>query len=302
MRRLFSDRYKDLIHTGNGEPVDEITGDVPYSLKGRVADVMLDFREPCLVSPNRYDDTVVEDDALNLAVEALNNHLGYELINLYSLMYGTCLGDAAPLQNLFTPYLFDLIELQYDELSDEPENGKEGFRKEINETFRENDSPWMFADGRLLKIDSKQFEQDLKLKALETLRQLRDAEPIYQAAYDELVKAVEFLEKGDLAEAVGNAEKSYESILKVICGDEAKDYAANRLTKMIVEKESLPLPEGLKGDAFQSNVLMSLPTIRNKAAAHGAGPMGNELDKPLANLAVNLACALDLYLIQETSS
>ena len=169
-------------------------------------------------------------------MEALNNRHGYELITLDPLMCGTPLGSAAPLQNLFTPYLFDLIELQYDELSDEPENGKEGFRKEINETFRENDSPWLFADGRLVKIDSKQFEQDLKLKALEMLRELRDAEPAYQAAYDELMKAVEFLEKGDFAEAVGNAEKSYESVIKVICGDGVKGYAANQLTKKIVEQ------------------------------------------------------------------
>lgn len=300
MKYLFSERYKGLIHTGDGEPVDEITGDVSYDLKGRVARVMLDFSEPCLIRPDRYDEMTVESDALELAVDAFNKRLGYNLVSLDPMMHGACFGEVAPLQNQFTPYLFDLIELQYEKLSDNPENGKEGFRKEINATFRENDSPWMLADGRLVKIDSAQFEQDLKLKALETLKELQDAKPVYQAAYDELVKAVEFLENGDFAEAVANAEKSYESVLKVICGNGTEGDTARKLTAKVTGK--LSLPEGLKGEAFQSNVMMSLPTIRNKAAAHGAGRMSNELDKPLANLAVNLACALDVYLIQEATS
>lgn len=46
---------------------------------------------------------------------------------------------------------------------------------------------------------------------------------------------------------------------------------------------------------------MSLPIIRNKAAAHGSGTTGREINGPMANLAVNLACALDTYLIQETT-
>lgn len=261
---------------------------------------MLDFREPCTVQPDRYNPMTVQTDALSLAMDDFEDVIGYDIVGVGYTAFGYDEADA--LKKLFTPYLFDLIELQYSELSDSRKDGKEDFRKEINQVFRENDCPWLLVDGRLVKIDSKQFEQDLKLKALEMLRELRDAEPAYQAAYDELMKAIEFLEKGDFAEAVGNAEKSYESVLKVICGDEVKGCAANQLTKKIVDGEILSLPEGLTGDAFQSNVLMSLPTIRNKAAAHGAGSMSNELDKPLANLAVNLACALNTYLIQESAN
>lgn len=52
--------------------------------------------------------------------------------------------------------------------------------------------------------------------------------------------------------------------------------------------------------AVQSGVLMSLPIIRNEAATHGSGATGREMSGPMANLAVNLACALDTYLIQDT--
>ncbi len=300
MKHLFSERYKDLIHTGNGKPVDEITGDVPYDLKRRIADVMFEFRETCLVRLNRYDDMMVEDDALNLAVESLNDRLGYELINLDPLMHGTCFGEAAPLQNLFTPHLFDLIELQYGELSDNREDGKEDFRKEINRVFRENDCPWLLVDGHMVKIDARQFEQDLKLKALELMKDLADANSVYQGAYEELCKAVEFLGRDDYPEAVTNAAKSYESVMKLVCGlDNAN---AGKLTEKIVNGGHLDLPSGIAPTAFNDKVLMSLPFLRNHAAAHGAGTGSTQLSKPLANLAVNLACALDTYLVQETAN
>ena len=53
--------------------------------------------------------------------------------------------------------------------------------------------------------------------------------------------------------------------------------------------------------AVQSGVLMSLLIIRNKEATHDSGAMGREMSGPMANLAVNLACALDTYLIQDTT-
>ena len=125
--------------------------------------------------------------------------------------------------------------------------------------------------------------------------------PLYQGAYDELRTAIDFLGRGDYAEAVINAEKSYESVLKVILGSGFETEAANGLTMRLLDTGKLALPEGLKPEAFQSNILMSLPIIRNKAAAHGSGTTGREISAPMANLAVNLACALDTYLIQETT-
>lgn len=125
--------------------------------------------------------------------------------------------------------------------------------------------------------------------------------PSTRGAYDELRKAIDFLGRGDFAEAVINAEKSYESVLKVILGSGSETEAASGLTKRLLEAGKLSLPEGLKPEAFRNGVLMSLPIIRNKAAAHGSGATGREMSVSMANLAVNLACALDTYLIQETT-
>lgn len=304
MVMLFSRRYEKLFNDDaeeawfGGEP----DGDVSYEAKVRLARVMMDFHEPVSVQPDRYDNFTMDSDALTVAINELNYEYDAQLVDLNISAMCSGVDETHALANVYTPNLFDAIELQYEELSDDLENGKEGFRKEINRVFQEYDCPWHFTDGRLVKIDAKQFEQDLKLKALELMKDLKDASPVYQSAYEELRSAFEFLRRGDYSEAVTNAEKSYESVLKVICGSGMESSAANELTNRILADSKLALPGGIKDGAFQSNVLMSLPFIRNHAAAHGAGASECKVDEPLANLAVNLACAINTYLIQETTS
>lgn len=301
MERLFSERYGELFQDEPNWFGGDGDSNVPYSVKVLIACVMEDFREPISFQPSRYDSYTVDTNALYLAIEGLNEHVDYRVVDLDMMRMGSGLDEVHALANVYTPHLFDLVELQYKELSDDAENGKDGFRDEINKVFREHSIPWFLVDGRLVKIDPKQFEQDLKLKALNRMEALKDANPLYQGAYDELRKAIDFLGRGDYAEAVINAEKSYESVLKVILGLELETEAANGLTMRLLDTGKLALPEGLKPEAFQSNILMSLPIIRNKAAAHGSGTTGREISAPMANLAVNLACALDTYLIQETT-
>lgn len=302
MERLFSERYGELFQDESNWFGGDDDSNVPYNVKVLIARVMEDFREPISIQPNRYDSCTVNTDALDLAISELDEHVGYRVVDLDMMRMGSGLDEFHALANVYTPHLFDLIELQYDELSDDAENGKGDFHREINKVFREHGIPWLLVDGRLVKIDPKQFEQDLKLKALNRMEALKDACPLYQGAYDELRKAIDFLGRGDYAEAVINAGKSYESVLKVICGPGSETEAANSLIKRLLDAGNLSLPECLKPEAFQNNVLMSLPVIRNKAAAHGSGVTGCEMSGPMANLAVNLACALNTYLIQETTS
>lgn len=301
MECLFSERYEELLQDEPNWLSGDDDGDIPYNVKVLMAHIMEDFREPISFQPSRYDSYTVDTDALYFAIEELNEHVDYRLVDLDMMRLGSGLDEIHALANVYTPHLFDLVELQYKELSGDAENGKDGFRDEINKVFREHGIPWLLVDGRLVKIDPKQFEQDLKLKALNRMEALKDANPLYQGAYNELRKAIDFLGRGDYAEAVINAEKSYESVLKVILGSGFETEAANGLTMRLLDTGKLALPEGLKPEAFQSNILMSLPIIRNKAAAHGSGTTEREISAPMSNLAVNLACALDTYLIQETT-
>lgn len=296
---VFSQRYKDLIQEQDGELYDGIFGDESQSVRSGLVSTMFDFREPQIYHPNRYAyDLTEETDALLSALARQEEFLGFSPV-LHPYGGFPCIDiDEERISSLFVPYLFDLIELQYDELSDSPENGKKDFQAEINTVFRDGNVPWLLVDGRMVKIDSKQFEQDMKRKAAEHLNELKDAAPVFQSSYDELVKAIEFLDKGNFAEAITNAAKSYESALKVLCNEE--NATPDKLTKTVISNRLFELPDSMKPEGFQSQVLMSLPFIRNRpGAAHGAGAGTGEISRNMANLAVNLACALDTYIADE---
>ena len=52
---LFSERYKELICYGNGEAIDNISGNVSYNAKKHLCKVMNEFAEPMRIQRNRYD-------------------------------------------------------------------------------------------------------------------------------------------------------------------------------------------------------------------------------------------------------
>lgn len=65
----------------------------------------------------------------------------------------------------------------------------------------------------------------------------------------------------------------------------------------------MALPEQMKPEGFKNSVMLSLPFIRNNTSAgHGAGANTTVVSKPMANLAVNFAAALNTYLIEEYSA
>ena len=288
---LFSKRYSNLIEFGNGESKDHICGEIEYQVKEKIASVMYDFAEPTIIHPNRYDSYEERTDALHLAVQVFNDEKGVPYISLtHNVFDGPAFN---PLATAFTPFLFDIIELQYKELSD---GEKTDFQSEINNVFIENDIPWLLHDGRMIKVDSQQFEQDLKQKALLQLHELTDSAPIFQSAYDEFMKSIEFFQKGDYAEAISNAGKSYESVMKVILQVDRGN--ADKLTKELIGRGGLDFPESMAGDGFREKVLMSLPFIRNNStASHGAGRSTVKVSKDMANLATNLPASLNSYLI-----
>lgn len=107
-----------------------------------------------------------------------------------------------------------------------------------------------------------------------------------------------FFEKGLFFEAISNAEKSYESVLKVIIGVTKGN--AKELTTKFISSVNPKLPTTINPEGFRNNVMMALPYIRNNSSCdHGAGEVQVVIEKSFAKLAVNIASALNTYLIEE---
>ena len=290
---IFSERYKELIDIEHGEYKDNICGDIEYRIKEKIANVIMHFHEPITLEIDRYTHETEDTNVVLYAIETLIDKIGYPVIpqNGYAFIKDESTYNIAA---TFTPYIFDLIEIMYGVLSDEE---KIHFSKELNDTLRTYDIPWLLVDGRMIKIDSVQFEQDLKRKALAQLNELKDSAPIFQSAYDELIKAKEFLDKGDYQESIINSAKSYESIMKIILSTSKGN--ADRLTRNMISEHNITLPDAINEEGFRSTVMMSLPPIRNQCSGHGAGANDNNVSLSLANLSFNIACALNTYLIEE---
>lgn len=289
---LFSDRYAKFIEVKDGEYKDYICGEIEERVKKKIAFVMDEFAQDNLLSPFRNNPGyTITTDALNIAIRNFNEEK--EMKYFYVDHWISNDPEVYSLGTAFTPFLFDVIELQYEELSDD---WKLEFQVEINKVFRDNDVPWVLSSGRMYKIDSQQFECDLKRKQLERLREISYSLPVFQSAYEEYRKALEFFQNEDYAEAVSNAGKSYESVMKIILKTEKG--TADQLTKAVVKGEGLELPGSMTGDGFKDKVLMTLPYIRNNStASHGAGMNSSQISKDMANLAINLAASLNTFLI-----
>jgi hypothetical protein len=291
---IFSKRYKNLIDVGNGEAKDNICGEIAFVVKKEIASVLRNFAEPAIIKPYRYDNYQIQTDALHLAIDKLNEIMGFPVVQLRRNIFDGW-DNQDVISNIFTPWLFDLIEIQYVELSNDE---KKEFQVAINTVFQNNDIPWILSDGLMVKIDSQQFELDLRAKALAVLHELKDSNPKFQSAYNELMKACEFFEKGNHLEAISNAGKSYESVLKVICGMQKGN--ADKLTKEYSDKKRGSLPATMNYDGFREKVMMALPFIRNNSSSdHGAGETPIIVTRSFARLAINLSAAMNTYLIEE---
>lgn len=285
---MFHERYVDVL--------DEMCGDIDCSYNNSLLSVMHTFSEPIEIHPERYDYGITyRTDAFKEACDIFNRKMGtnYHIGTRHNVFEPNKQdNDSLSIQPIY--YIFSIIELQFNELSD---NEAKAYTKEINVVFSENNLPWLLTNGKIIKVDAQQFECDLKAKALAQLQELKDAEPKFQSAYTELTTAVEALEKGDYQSAINNAGKSYESVLKVILGADRGN--ADKLTNQYME-QLLSVPDTMTKAGFRKKVMMSLPYVRNNSGAdHGAGAKEVVITKPMAKLAVNLAAALDTYLIEE---
>lgn len=289
---IFSERYKGMIFDSNGQWNDRLIGNLDFKLRRNLVEIMTSFDEPKEYKKSRYSDEKIEIGAFQYAVSILNHELGMEIINLPSLQYFGFGDDISRIASIFAPFIFDVIEYQYEILSAKE---KKEFSKRLNEAFSNYNSPWIIHDGNMIKIDSCQFEMDLKNKTEALLKELKDAEPEFQPAYDELNKAIEFYNKTDYSEAIMNANKSYESVLKVFLNVARGN--ADKLTSDIIKK--INLPSSFNPDGFKDKVLMSLPFVRNNATGHGAGAKEVIVSKELANLSINLACSLITFIVEE---
>jgi hypothetical protein len=289
----FSERYKDIIIDG------EFCDNIGFKEQYKLVKVMVEFAAPIRYQPGRYDSWTVTTNALDEAFNVFAEHRNWG----NTPENFEC--DEEILCKRSLCELFDVIEIQYEQLSSESIE----YQSEVNNVLDEIDSQFRLMNGRFIKIDKQQFDFDLKRKALAKMEKLRCDEPIFQSAYQEILEAYEKYELGDYKDCILKAEYSFESMMKILLNNPSlSTSAANALIEALATSDYFSdIPENAKG-IIKDKVLLSLPTVRNKCGSgHGQGDNSSAIPKSVATLALNLASTLntflaDLYLEKNSSA
>lgn len=147
---LFTERYHELLSFGEGEPIDSISGKVDYDSKKHFCRVLFEFAEPMRIPRSRYDSLLDNTDALSEAIRRLNEFLEIPAIDLKAAAFSPCPLEEL-LANYFTPFLFDVIEFQYDVLSSREKNP---FQTAINDSLRKDNLPFRLSDKGLIELQA----------------------------------------------------------------------------------------------------------------------------------------------------
>ena len=146
LKNLFSRRYKEFISTKPNSIMDNISGFVDADAKLRLSSVMHEFAEPMIYKPNRYSNYTVTTTALDFAFQQLVREFGDSPCD--DFVKKIFLKSTSDTAKIFTPHLFNLIELQFSNLS---LSEAYEFKEKINEVFEFFNLPFLLSDAGLIE-------------------------------------------------------------------------------------------------------------------------------------------------------
>ncbi len=197
--------------------------------------------------------------------------------------------------------LFDVIEVAFicikDSMSIEiPNQVLNNYIIELNQRFIENSVGYQFIDPHIIRIDSQFIHSEVLKPALIFLH-----DKIYTNANTEFLKAHEHYRHNRYEEAIVEANKAFESVMKVI--HSKRDWnlpSPANAKKLITSLMSTGLLPASMSNYFNNlnEILGGLPVLRNSHAGHGAGTEEREIPPYLASYALHLAATNIVFLIE----
>ncbi|MEH7354817.1 hypothetical protein V7150_14765 [Neobacillus drentensis] len=164
--------------------------------------------------------------------------------------------------------------------------------EELNKRFQEHGIGYQYLNGKIVRVDSDYIYRE----AVEPAVNLMFGEG-FEVASQEFMNAHEHFKKGRDKEAIVEAGKAFESVLKSICSKmkiklTGKE-TANPLIKILIKNEVIP--------EYLENSLMGQPVLRNKHA-HGQGEKTVPLPRYTVAYALHLCATNIVFLIEAYKS
>jgi HEPN domain-containing protein len=166
---------------------------------------------------------------------------------------------------------------------------------ELNQRFKEAGIGYQYESGEVLRVDCQLLHSEVVKPVLQILR-----ENIYSPVNQEFLAAHEHYRHGKYEEACSEANKSLESLLKIVCTHKEWDFGSTDTSRKLI---TVVLNNGLLPDFMQNqlNVMQNLlesgvPTVRNKMAGHGQGAEIREMPEYIASYVIHLTATTILLI------
>lgn len=168
---------------------------------------------------------------------------------------------------------------------------------ELNHRFREHGVGYQFVEGHIVRVDSQYVHAEVVKPAISLLNTAG-----FEGASDEFLKAHEHYRKGRLGEAMSDALKAFESIMKAICERNGWGYresdTAKPLINTILDNGLVPKYMETHLAGLRNTLEAGLPTVRNKNSGHGQGLLARKVPDYFAGYALHLAATNIVFLVE----
>lgn len=164
--------------------------------------------------------------------------------------------------------------------------------KELNDIFCIHNSPWRVVNGQVILVDSEYLHREVHAK---TIRLLEECE--IQGALEEYQGAIDDLISGETKDAVVNAHKSVESVMKAVLETD-EDYTYGKLLEMLIKSDIIPKYYDEFLIHFEKLALGAVKERNLPARGHGQGKKPTKVLPSLAEFALNLAGAINIFIIK----
>lgn len=312
--KLYSERIKNK----DGEPEVYIYDEFPEAFRNQIFYIMvdvLDELEHCCCQWNNIHDDFCREKGLKLlgdwdrdfreygrhnCEQFISKASNFDLLDFIDLVFiifneeGREADISQYSYNIFDGYKKNNI---YTMIEEEVNSNIDKCIEELNYRFKQHNLGYEFVNGELIRIDNKILHHEVIKPALRLLY-----EEGFDGAEEEFRKAFEYKRKGDNKNAILEAGKSFESVMKTICDkkgytyDKTKD-TAKTLINILENNNFYPSYMSTHMASLRTTLETGLPVVRNKNAGHGQGSIVTPISDEFAEYALNLAATNIVMLV-----
>ncbi len=173
--------------------------------------------------------------------------------------------------------------------------------QELNSRMREHGIGYQYSDGEIIRVDSELMHAEVVKPALRLLNQKH-----YAGAQQEFLKAHEHYRRGNAKEAINEALKSFESLMKAICDKRGWQYnksgTARELVKVCFDHGLIPPFWEQHYSSLRSLLESSVPAGRNKLSGHGQGAQPTSVPSYLVSYMLHMTASAIVFLAEAEAS